>query len=217
MDLDKYIVVGVTHAQVAGKAEIIVKTPQGNSIAFNLDSSVYANKKYRFKGKGLITSNGEVGDLYVTCKITDQPINQSVAEATSREKNRTSYDNDKNESRHDVIWATLKVKVYPAQSNRENWFLTDNFYMSADICPYCGRSLYKTVFPPRKEPDIQTRTGTKFMKRVFTCPECQKFFTAALDLLSDGIIYEYHANSKNEYMYMLRYYDSIETTKARPD
>jgi hypothetical protein len=91
-----------------------------------------------------------------------------------------------------------------------------NFYVSSYACPYCGKAMYKTVFPVGEEYPIKTNRGNKCMKRVFTCLKCFKFLTAVDDKLNSGRVYEL-AVTGSSYREILEDMNINGTTSGRPD
>ena len=96
--------------------------------------------------------------------------------------------------------------------------LNSVFYESSYACPKCGHAMYKTVFPIGGEYKITMSNGkTGYMKRVFTCPDCHYFVTAALDRLSDGKVIEFSCADSSEYNELLDDMDIHGTTQGRRD
>lgn len=119
-------------------------------------------------------------------------------------------------------WTTKKMKIREKEHSLLDFLIprkpTGNFYESSYVCPYCGDWLYKTVFPIGREYSIQTNTnGITKIKRVFGCASCQIFLTAAIDKLSDGLVYELKLSNKSDFQTILLDMNSKGTTEGRPD
>ncbi|MGN0318549.1 MAG: hypothetical protein ACI4E1_11530 [Lachnospira sp.] len=87
---------------------------------------------------------------------------------------------------HKLIWKNMvmaidKKKLKP--EDRDNDRMGMNFYKSAYVCPQCGNNLYMTVYKEGEEKIIETRDGTMYMTRCYTCHECLEFLTPKPDLL----------------------------------
>ena len=130
--------------------------------------------------------------------------------------------NDKN----DILKHTLLRKWKSKKRNLEEDadiqqlppLLTDKFYISSYRCPFCGRHMYKTVFPIGGEFPIRTADGYISMKRVFTCKTCLKFFTPLPEhKLSCGQYYSLKLKTLDEYKMLLETFDNHGTTDGRPD
>lgn len=94
--------------------------------------------------------------------------------------------------------------------------LTDKFYISSYRCPTCGRHMYKTVFPIGAESPIKVDNEVVLMKRIFTCPTCQTFYTPLSGhKLSYGQCYI--LQSQTQYDLLLKIFDAQATTDGRPD
>ena len=94
--------------------------------------------------------------------------------------------------------------------------LTDKFYISSYRCPTCGRHMYKTVFPIGAESPIKVNNEVVLMKRIFTCPTCQTFYTP---LSGHKLAYGqcYILQSQTQYDLLLKIFDAQATTDGRPD
>ena len=130
--------------------------------------------------------------------------------------------NDKN----DILKHTLLRKWKSKKRNLEEDvdiqqlppLLTDKFYISSYRCPFCGKHMYKTVFPIGGEFPIRTADGYISMKRVFTCKTCLKFFTPLPEhKLSCGQYYSLKLKTLDEYKMLLETFDNHGTTVGRPD
>ncbi|MBQ2897920.1 MAG: hypothetical protein IJE46_06355 [Clostridia bacterium] len=119
------------------------------------------------------------------------------------------------------MWQKTNRHVGSTYENRPNPMLTRVFYDSSYACPFCGKPMYKTVFPVGREYPIKVNmsgtAGNAYMKRVFTCPDCRYFATAAISRLSDGTIYEKKVTSNDEYNRLLNALSLAGTTQGRPD
>lgn len=93
------------------------------------------------------------------------------------------------------------------------------FYPSTYMCPKCNEHLYKINFEVNKEYPIFVNKGRSCigMKRVFTCMKSKKFYTIAIDKLSDGQVYSYTCKSLKEYKAILDKFNWYGTSKGRPD
>lgn len=95
-------------------------------------------------------------------------------------------------------------------------YLSNVFYVSSYSCPTCQRAMYKTVFPVGGEYPISISNGKNCrMRRVFTCPECYYYATAAIDRLSDGLIYEHKSSNKSDYNILFTKLNAAGTTTPR--
>ena len=120
---------------------------------------------------------------------------------------------------NDEEWNEKRIKVEKGNFNNSfEYHIIGNFYVSSYICPYCGTTMHKTVFPIGKEYPIKISNGkTVNMKRVFTCITCKTFMTAAIDLLSDGILYEAKFQNEDKYVSLFKDMNDKATTQGRPD
>lgn len=95
-----------------------------------------------------------------------------------------------------------------------------NFYISAYACPRpgCNSVLYKTVFPLGEEYPINTSSGPRNLKRVFTCISCATFFAPVPGRrLNEGYAYSMQYEDIQEYLEELKKMDIAGTTVGRMD
>jgi hypothetical protein len=114
------------------------------------------------------------------------------------------------------VWIKKRQKIDQTLYGRKEFGLLNEFYISSYACPDCGAAMYKTVFPVGREYPIRTSDGNVKMKRAFTCPDCNSFYTAAMDLLSDGMVYSLTADPVT-YKTILFDMDKRGTTQGRLD
>jgi hypothetical protein len=119
----------------------------------------------------------------------------------------------------------ISIKVNPTIENlskKPNTFFSalENFYISTYICPTCGNILYKTIFKYGNEYEIWTKSKEHphiKIKRLFTCPHCQKFFTPGLSKLSDKKIFIKECVDFTEYKEEIIEINRISTLEGRSD
>lgn len=75
----------------------------------------------------------------------------------------------------------------------------NNFYMVGYHCPICNEKLHMVVYPPEKEPSIETEDGGVYLARAYTCTHCNCFYTPYPEkLLAEGDVYflDFDADAK---------------------
>lgn len=94
---------------------------------------------------------------------------------------------------HNLCW---KKASYPFQksshseTNDARSRIGYDFYISNHLCPKCDNNLYMGVYPVNKELLIETEEGRVFMARVYTCYDCNIFYTPRPQkLLQEGDVY----------------------------
>lgn len=129
-----------------------------------------------------------------------------------------SFFQSKEETNNEKKWNIIEANVldnhniYDYQS-----YIKDVFYISCYQCPHCCEPLYKTIFQPGNEYQIQTQIKTIQLKRVFTCNNCLSFLSAIPgNRLNEGILFEVKYNLK-EYNKKLDHMNENGSTEGRSD
>lgn len=128
-------------------------------------------------------------------QITFEEVMQLAVDKRKREEEKKiSEDAGENMG----LWHSMKWKVQNIKFDREDIGEEDvksrrlghNFYMTPYKCPDCGRHLHMAVYPEGDEFKIETEEGKVFLARVYSCPECNVFYTPRPEmLLREGEIY----------------------------
>lgn len=125
---------------------------------------------------------------------------------------------EKNMMDENSYWEIKPIQIHDSWDfNNYPQLLTNVFYISSYACPHCGKPMYKTVFPIGNEFIVPTCNGNIELKRVFTCPDCKYFVTAAINRLSDDFVYERQCNTQLEYQIEFKKMNDCGTTRGRPD
>ncbi len=94
---------------------------------------------------------------------------------------------------HDMQWKMAGVEFKKSQLDKKlaaEKRIGGNFYMIPYVCPDCGGHLHMSVYPNGREFAIDTEEGKVYIARIYTCPDCCKFYTPRPGrLLSEGDVY----------------------------
>lgn len=95
---------------------------------------------------------------------------------------------------HKLIWKNRQRSFKKEQTTlaeRMEDRIGNNFYHVGYQCPKCSQNLYMAVYPDGKEMRIDTEELGVYLARVYTCQNCNCFYTPRPErLLSEGLIYE---------------------------
>ena len=115
-------------------------------------------------------------------QVTFEEVMQLAVDKRRREEEqKISEDADENMG----LWHSMKWKVQNIEFEREDIGEEDvksrrlghNFYMTPYKCPDCGMHLHMAVYPEGDEFKIETEEGKVFLARVYSCPNCNVFYT----------------------------------------
>lgn len=126
-----------------------------------------------------------------------------------------SKEKTSNEKKWNIIEANIleNYNIYNL-----NPYLKNNFYISSYQCPDCEGALYKTVFRPGEEYQIQTQIKTIHLKRVFTCSNCLSFLSAIPGhKLNEGMLFTVKYNDVDSYNKKLNDMNLKGSTDGRND
>ena len=94
---------------------------------------------------------------------------------------------------HKLIWKNRQRSFKKEQTTlaeRMEDRIGNNFYHVGYQCPKCSQNLYMAVYPDGKEMRIDTEELGVYLARVYTCQNCNCFYTPRPErLLSEGLIY----------------------------
>lgn len=94
---------------------------------------------------------------------------------------------------HKLVWEKMTapfLKTETTFEQRQKNRLGKNFYMVGYQCPKCRENLHMAVFPEEKPFRIETSEGGVLLARVYTCKNCNCFYTPRPEkLLAEGDIY----------------------------
>lgn len=144
------------------------------------------------EGQSLATSESEEE------RSDDTQKNHSEENTLNSEKSTTETMTEDEDDYEIGLWHNLcwKKASYPFQkashseTNNARSRIGYDFYISNHLCPKCDNNLYMGVYPVNKELLIETDEGRVFMARVYTCYDCNIFYTPRPQkLLQEGDIY----------------------------
>lgn len=126
-------------------------------------------------------------------RITYEEVVMLALESYKQEENESDVSGGESGLWHSMVWQMCRYSFVLKQTTlaeRKGKRLGNNFYLAGYLCPKCGRKLYMVVFPPEKEPVIDTQEGRVRLARACTCAECGIFYTPRPDrLILEGDVY----------------------------
>lgn len=95
---------------------------------------------------------------------------------------------------HTLIWKNRQRKFQKEETSLEERAqnrIGNNFYLTGYQCPVCSEKLHMAVYPDGKEIRIDTEEKGVYLARVYTCENCNCFYTPRPErLIYEGFIYE---------------------------
>ncbi|MCH5254712.1 MAG: hypothetical protein J1F41_07285 [Lachnospiraceae bacterium] len=153
----------------------------------------------------LLRSEGRLkeGQILVTSESKEEASddisqNHSEENTPDSEKSTTETMAEDNDDYEIGLWHNLCWKKASYSFQKSSYNETGNtrsrigydFYISNHLCPKCDNRLYMGVYPVNKELLIDTEEGRVFMARVYTCYDCNIFYTPRpKKLLQEGDVY----------------------------
>lgn len=176
-----------------------------NQILHEIDiECVLTKDNFRFFNEGTQLTYEEVVQVILD---KSKPEVEDDKEETSEENDQEDeedkadkLDKDKKDGYKIGLWHKMKwksgnfsfKKEFITEEDRAKPRLGNNFYMIHYKCPSCGEKLYMVVYPVGKEFRIETGEEAVYMARVYTCRECNIFYTPKPQkLLVEGDVYNF--------------------------
>lgn len=95
---------------------------------------------------------------------------------------------------HTLIWKNRQrvfQKTETTLEERARNRIGNNFYLTGYQCPVCSEKLHMAVYPEGKEIRIDTEEKGVYLARVYTCENCNCFYTPRPErLIAEGFVYE---------------------------
>lgn len=177
----------------------------------NIEPS-FRNDNCRFyKKKILISYEDVIQEVLNLSNPKQEQTEENIENEENKESEETQISKDNPKSRwksmddsdeeekkyklglwHKMQWTSQNYSFKKAEHNEEdeNTRLGNSFYPVDYKCPSCNEKLYISLYPVNKEFLIETDEGRVYLARVYTCNQCNCFYTPRPDkLLQEGEIY----------------------------
>lgn len=129
-------------------------------------------------------------------RITYEDVIETVlqSEKQPEEGSEEEWEKEAQGLWHKVVWKNRQrafQKVDTTLVERVTDRLGNNFYMVGYQCPKCSEKLHMAVYPVGNEQRIETEEKGVYVARVYTCSQCNCFYTPRPErLLAEGLVYE---------------------------
>lgn len=129
-------------------------------------------------------------------RITYEDVMETVLRSEQKPPEQTEEEWEKEAQGlwHRLIWKNRQrtfQKTDTTLTERVTDRMGNNFYLVGYQCPRCSDKMHMAVYPVGKEQRIETEEKGVFMARVYTCDQCNCFYTPRPQrLLAEGLVYE---------------------------
>lgn len=143
----------------------------------------------------------------------------SYTDENNKEFYNPSVNNNIDANEHSHSWKILNSPITQNHNAKNTPFnLLNNFYLGAHTCPYCGKNMYKTIFPVGNEYPLYLSIGDFNLKRIFTCQSCLSFFAPLPGKsLDSGTLLTVKYSNPYRYQFMLEDFDHEGSLNGRSD